>query len=116
MNRFSAVIERVGIGNGTGDLSFNKLVTITTLVLFWRMIEQRYDPAWPTLTFGIVLVGAGFGLKGYLGAIKQNRFEAIAQINSDARTNVDVNLTGDVADMVRAVKERRSTTDIEVSP
>jgi hypothetical protein len=105
-------IERIGMGNGSGDLSFNKTVTATTLALFWYMVVKRYDPAWSTLSFGIVVIGAGFGLKGYLGAVKQNRMDGTSQVT----TSTDIKLTGDMADVVRAVKERRSASDVEPTP
>lgn len=108
-------LERFGVGDGDGNLSFNKMVTATTLALWWYMIVQRYDPAWPTLMFGIVVIGAGFGLKGYLGAVKQTNMAGTANLSTVTSTSVA--LTGDAADVVRAVRERRKAGgDVEASP
>jgi hypothetical protein len=107
------LVEAVGWGNGKGHLSFNKQVTWTALAVFVYCVVTRREPSWALLSFGVVVIGAGFGLKGYLGAIKQNTTAAHLQ----ARTNMDVQLRGDVADVVRAVRERRDpAAGVEAAP
>jgi hypothetical protein len=107
------LVEAVGWGNGKGELSFNKQVTFTALFLFGYCIVTRREPSWALLSFGVVVIGAGFGLKGYLGAIKQNTTAAQLQ----ARSNVDVALKGDMAELVAAVRGRRDAgTGTEPAP
>jgi hypothetical protein len=78
------MFELLGFGDGKGNLSFNKMVTSTSLGLLWYMITHHYDPAWPTLMFGIIVIGAGFGLKGYLGGVKQVQMMGSAHVHTDA--------------------------------
>lgn len=77
------LIEGVGFGNGKGHLSFNKMVTFTALWVFAYAVVTRREPTWALLSFGVVIVGAGFGLKGYLGAIKQNSMTAQTTVTAD---------------------------------
>lgn len=70
------LIEISGFGNGKGHLSFNKMVTFTALWAFVYCLVTKRDPSWALLSFGVVIVGAGFGIKGYLAAVKQNTLAA----------------------------------------
>lgn len=90
-----AFIEFIGLGNGKGAISYNKTVTAVSLATFVYAVVTERNPSWPLLSFGVVIVGAGFGLKGYLGAIKQNSMTAQTQT------------TMDVAKVVEAIKANR---------
>jgi hypothetical protein len=108
MSRFGRFIEATGFGNGKGHLSFNKCVTFTALwvwALFMGavarlMIESKqFAPAALVAVvagLGATIIGAGFGLKGYLGGAKQN------STNATAHSSMNANLTGDLADAIRA--------------
>lgn len=97
------VVEFTSLGNGRGELSFNKLVTSCALAVFAVAVVRRLEPGWPLLSFGIVVIGAGFGLKGYLSAVSQNKI--------DATVTHDVKLTGDLTAITTAVLARRDTVD-----
>jgi hypothetical protein len=110
VTRLGSVIEVTGFGNGKGELAFNKLVTFTALwffgvTLYAIVVELRQVPPWYVWSFGFGVVGAGFGLKGYLGAAAR-RTEAMQQTDT---TNVTVN----AADVIRAasdaIAKRRDT-------
>lgn len=92
---WGALVEATGFGNGKGQLSFNKMVTFTALWVFAYAVVTRREPTWALLSFGVVIVGAGFGLKGYLGAIKQNTMTA------------QTTVTADLTKMTEAVMQRR---------
>ena len=76
-------VEAIGFGNGRGVLSYNKMVTFTALWLFAYCVVTRREPTWALLSFGIVVIGAGFGLKGFLGAVKQNTMTAQTTVTAD---------------------------------
>lgn len=67
--RLQRAIERTGLGDGDGNVSFNKGVTAVALAFFGRCIERQYTPHWSVLAFGVVCIGAGFSLKGYLASL-----------------------------------------------
>jgi hypothetical protein len=94
------LVTRVGLDDGKGHLSFNKAMTLVAMVTFVYCVVTRREPAWTLLSFGIVVIGAGFGLKGYLGGVKQNRLEALSRVNTE--------LKGDLAEMAKAVAARRN--------
>jgi hypothetical protein len=106
-------IERSGFGNGKGHLSFNKCVTFTALwvwALFmgavaWLMLDSKqFAPAALVAVIaglGATIIGAGFGLKGYLGGVKQNT------TNATAHTSMNANLTGNVAEILKAYGDMR---------
>jgi len=104
MRKFlGTAIEYTGLGNGKGELSFNKCVTVAAMAVFGYavrqiIIELRIVPPWYVWSFGFGALGAGFGLKGYLGAASR-RNENVLQNDSTA-------LTGNLAEMIKAVKER----------
>ena len=67
------VIKFLGLADRDANLSFNKCVTAVALVLFALMVLRGLDPSPWVLAFGIVIIGAGFGLKGYMaGAARVN--------------------------------------------
>jgi len=104
MTRMGRLVEWSGFGNGRGHFSFNKLVTFTALWVFafatyLTITQLRQIPPWYMWSFGVAIIGAGFGLKGYLGYIKQ-RTESLS-----AATNT--NLSGDLAQIAKVVIERR---------
>lgn len=106
MTRRGVVVEFLGFGNGRGEVSFNKLVTFTALWTFVFAVATRREPTWALLSFGVIVIGAGFGLKGYLAAVKQNT--AAAQLNASTT------LTGDLVDMAKVVVGRRdAAADME---
>lgn len=92
------LVERLGFGDGKGNLSFNKCCTFTALAVFAFAVVTRREPTWALLSFGIVVIGAGFGLKGYLAAVKQN--------THTAATNANVTLTGDLAAIAKVAARR----------
>ena len=106
-------IERSGFGNGKGHLSFNKCVTFTALwvwalfmgAIAWLMLDSKqFAPAALVAVIaglGATIIGAGFGLKGYLGGVKQNSPHATASASNA------VALTGDLATLTKAVLARR---------
>ena len=115
MTRVHRLVEFTGFGNGKGEVSFNKLVTFTALQTFVFAVVTQREPTWALLSFGIVIVGAGFGLKGYLGAIKQNTLAATHTATTNV--SVDTKLTGDLAAMAKVVLGRRDASDgVEQTP
>ncbi len=97
-------IERAGFGDGHGNVSFNKLVTLTSLWFFGAAIfgiitQLRVVPPWYIWSFGFGVVGAGFGLKGYLGAAAR-RTESAALMENVITTN-------DSTTMIEAIRARR---------
>jgi len=108
-------VERIGLGDGKGSVSFNKSVTFVMLHTFvfcavYSMVSLRQSPPWPVWSFGVIVIGSGFGLKGYLAGVAR-RSESFT--HSDT-TNVA--LTGNVAEIINAVRERRGEGDTEPSP
>jgi hypothetical protein len=101
LTRLGNFVEFTGFGNGKGHVSFNKLCTWTALQAFVFCLVTKRDPSWALLSFGVVVIGAGFGLKGYLGAIKQNT------LNASHTAQTSVSLTGDLAAIAREVQARR---------
>lgn len=117
MTRLGEFVEFTGFGNGRGHVSFNKMCTFTALQVFVFAVVTKRDPSWALLSFGIVVLGAGFGLKGYLGAIKQNTLAATHTATTNASVSLNTNLTGDLAQVVKAVRERRDAAeDLEDTP
>ena len=91
------LVEFLGFGNGKSQLSFNKMVTLTALWLFGFAVITRREPSWPLLSFGVVVVGAGFGLKGFLGAVKQNTMTAQTTVTADLTKIAEIALKRDTA-------------------
>ncbi len=97
-------VEWTGFGNGKGQVSFNKMVTFTSLWFFGLSLyaiiyKLRVVPPWYVWSFGFVIVGAGFGLKGFLGAAAR-RAENFA-VNDATTTTIDA------AALAKAVLDRR---------
>lgn len=113
---FVRCVEFTGFGNGKGELSFNKLVTFTLLWAFvvsvlYAQIQLHLIPPWFVWSFGVVVMGAGFGLKGYLGGVNR-RTETFAQTDT-----VTTTLTGDLNKLVDTVRTRRDAgTGVEGTP
>jgi hypothetical protein len=108
------LIEGIGLGDGSGHISFNKIVTLALLVVFiltciWSITRLQQVPPWHVWSFGVVVQGAGFGIKGYMAALEKRS----EQYNAALNTNV--NLTGDLAEIAKAVTARRTgdTEDTE---
>lgn len=102
MTRLGRAIEITGFGNGRGQISFNKFVTFTALqffgvALFAIIVELRQIPPWYVWSFGFGVVGAGFGLKGYLGAA--------ARRTESATANNITSTTVNAADVIRAASD-----------
>lgn len=98
------LVTRVGLDDGKGHLSFNKAMTLVAMATFVYCVVTRREPAWTLLSYGIVVIGAGFGLKGYLGGVKQNRLEA------RSRANIHTELKGDLTEIAKAIASRRHAT------
>ena len=93
------VFAFLGLTGSDKNLSFNKSVTVIMCAVFvfavvYQLVALRIPPTWELLTFGSVIIGAGFGLKGYLGAMSRQT------------TNAQVVATSqlDVAAVVKAIK------------
>jgi len=108
MSFLSRAVEFTGFGDGKGHLSFNKMVTFTALQTFVFAVVTGKDPNWALLSFGVIVVGAGFGLKGYLAAVKQNTLAATHTASTSV--SMDTKLTGDLNEITKTVMARRDTT------
>lgn len=105
-------IEFIGFGNGKQELSFNKMVTFTALWVFavaalGTVFHLKQQPNVATWSFGLACVCAGFGLKGLMAYLSR-RTENVSQAD---KTEIKV----DVAETVRALKERDATHGIQPS-
>ena len=94
------LVETLGFGDGNGKVSFNKLVTFTSLYIFagtvyLSAVHLRQLPPWYVWTFGTLIVYAGFGFKGL--ALFKQREERIAQTET-------VTVATNVADVIKALK------------
>lgn len=92
----------LGLTGPDGHLSFNKSVTAVMCATFvfavvYMLVVLHIPPTWELLTFGTVVIGAGFGLKGYLGGM--SRQTTIASVSATSHT--------DTAAVVKAIRERR---------
>lgn len=94
MTRWYRFVSAIGF-EGSNGLSFNKMVTFTALWVFVYCVVTRREPSWALLSFGIIVIGAGFGLKGYLGGVNRNSFNA----------QHSTTLTGDMAQVMRAAAD-----------
>lgn len=80
----------LGLTGPDKNLSFNKSVTVVMCAVFafavvYQLVALRLPPTWELLTFGTVVIGAGFGLKGYMGAI--SRQNTNAQVSASSHTD-----------------------------
>jgi len=96
------LVDRLGFGNGHGELSFNKMVTFTALwvwsaVTLYTVLTLRQQPNAVAWTFGFGVIGAGFGLKGYMAAAAR-RTDTSSQTDSVA-------LQGNLAEIITAIKQ-----------
>ena len=87
----------LGLTGSDGNLSFNKSVTAVMCGAFVYAVAKSLHPTWELLTFGTVIIGSGFGLKGYLAAMARQT------------TNAQVSATShiDAAAVVKAIREQR---------
>lgn len=99
MSRFARAIEVTGLGNGKGQLSFNKCVTLALCAVFAVAVLTRLDPSIALLAFGVVVQGAGFGLKGYMAG--KDALRLTATHNATTQTTV----AADVAQVVKALPD-----------
>jgi len=106
-----AWIEYTGFGNGTGELSFNKMVTFTALWVFVGTVAgslfylQMIPPA-SVWAFGFGVLGAGFGLKGYLGA---------AGSRQDISNQADsLNVSGSIESIIDAIKRPAPAREVDL--
>lgn len=97
MNAPHRVVKFLGLADRNGDVSFNKLVTGVALILFALMVLRELDPSPWVLTFGIVVIGAGFGLKGYMAGA--------ARVNLSGTSSTSI--TGDAAELAKVILDRR---------
>lgn len=95
------LVRFLGLSGDDGNISFNKSVTAVMVATFVYAVVRRLTPTWELLTFGTVLVGAGFGLKGYLAAMARQT------------TNAQVSATShiDAAAIAREIAARRDEKD-----
>lgn len=95
-------IERIGLGDGDGNLSFNKSVTVAMLTLLVTAVLTGRGLTWPVVTFGTTIIGAGFGLKAFM-AVVARQTTMITGTDSLA-------ITGNAEKMIAAIKQRRDPT------
>lgn len=105
-------IERTGHGDGKGQVSFNKSVTFTALLVWAGEVAAVCAIAWLTKTYppaalmavlsaqGGFTIGAGFGLKG-LAMVAKQRAEALTITETGSTTS-----QLDAAAIIRAVREK----------
>jgi hypothetical protein len=108
LNLFGRCVEAFGIDDGKnqGRISFNKTVTMVALGVWgWAIgyiiVALLQIPPWYIWSFGIVVIGAGFGLKGYSVAMANRKEEFSAASQHTVQS--------DVAAVIAAVKDRRDT-------
>ena len=90
--------------SGGESLSFNKMITLGAGLTFvfaivWGLVSLRTFAPTMVWTFGLVVIGAGFGLKGYLAGIGR-----VTQQNTATETTVT---TIDAAKVIEAIRARR---------
>ena len=109
MKRLGKLVEFTGFGNGKGHVSFNKMVTFTALQTFVFAVLTRREPTWALLSFGVIVIGAGFGIRGYLASVKQNTLAA----SHAAQTNVTLTTTlqADLVELAKVVAGRRNAAE-----
>lgn len=95
------IIERVGLGDGEGCVSFNKSVTAGALLTFafavwWSLTRLSQVPPVSVWSFGVIVIGAGFGLKGYMAGV--------ARRTDTSETTTSTVITGDMAKVIEAIK------------
>ena len=105
---FGRIVEAFGIddGKGQGRVSFNKSVTMVALGVWgWAIgyiiTALTQIPPWYIWSFGIVVIGAGFGLKGYSVAMASRKETYTANAQSTVQA--------DIAEVITAVHARRDT-------
>lgn len=103
----SRVLTKFGLTNDDGNLSFNKAITLGLFSCFVLILVTRSDPNPATLAFGIFVGVAGFGLKAVMAYMERTT------ITNAFSSSSDVKLTGNLSDMIRAVKERRRNAVLE---
>jgi hypothetical protein len=107
--------------SGRRRVSFNQSITVYACVLggvligliAWYVVTQKKWP--PTTLVGLILsyltvvIGAGFGLKGYLGGINQRAIIASATAVDTTAFSIDTKLDikANAADIIKAINERR---------
>lgn len=104
MTRLGRCVEFVGLGDGNGCISFNKTVTAAALSVWaiaigYILVRLMQIPPWYVWSFGIVVIGAGFGLKGFSVAMA-NRKEEFSVTSQYA-------VQANVAEVITAIKARR---------
>ena len=101
---WTAVVTALGLDDGKGRLSFNKLISLGAAVVFAFTVVygltqlHLFAPAM-VWTFGAIVIGAGFGLKGF--SIAMGR---VSQSNTATDTYT---ATVDAAKMLEAIRARR---------
>jgi hypothetical protein len=108
-------VEWIGLGDGTGSVSFNKSVTFVMLHTFvfnvvYSLVALRQSPPLAVWSFGVIVIGSGLVLKWYLAGVAR-RNETFTHADS-----TNVSLTGDVATIITAVANRRKGQDTEDAP
>jgi hypothetical protein len=114
MTRWQTFAEYSSFGNGKGQFSFNKLVTFTALWCFvvavlGTVFYLHQQPTIAMWSFGFGVVGAGFGLKGYLRA-SERRMDTFNQ--TDTTQHI---VTTDVAKVVEALRSRDESAGYQPS-
>lgn len=92
----SVWLERIGLGDGDGNLSFNKMVTLVLINVFAICALRQIPVAWELLSFGVMLQAAGFGIKGFMAFLATRKEMYTA--------TTDTKITGDLAKVIAAMK------------
>lgn len=113
---FQRTITALGFADSCGNMSFNKSVTAVfvaqcvAIVAVWAAVviycllhdramlsvSAKIFPPWSFLSFEGLVIGAGFGLKGYLGG------KAGLSMSGDENLTTSVNI--DAAAVINALK------------
>lgn len=92
---WSRVVTALGLDDGSGDLSFNKTITAILCALTVYLAVHQYEIGTHLLVLAIGVQFSGYGFKGMkLFATIYRRTDSVA-------------LTGNAAEVVKAIRERR---------
>lgn len=103
-SRLRRLFKTFGVADTDGDLSFNKSMTLAAMGSFVYMVIRAKNPPTDVLFFGMVALGAGFGLKGYLGGMARGTY--------GGQTNTSIDIKGqDLVNLLRAAREKRNAAN-----
>jgi hypothetical protein len=106
VTRRITIIERIGLGDGKdeGRLSFNKSITtgcflLGSFTVVYYLTRLHLIAPWYVWTFLTVVIGAGFGLKGYIAGV--NRTTATLTQTDSSATKTELQATVDLNKLAR---------------